>query len=155
MSEPKDLEFELTDIDKDQLPKYTYSQKHNAQRVIMVGGENIQIEAKFPENFNMEPKIIHVEKPVIVKEIELREVEKPVIIEREKISFVDRPVIVKEIEVREIVKEVPVYLERIVEVEKPVIIEKEKFIEFPKWLKLVFILQSIAMFGIFVLKLIK
>lgn len=69
--DPKDLEYELSDADPSQIARYTYSEKHNAQRVVVVGGVGSC-------NCNHEIKEIVVEKPVVVKEIQVVEIEKPV-----------------------------------------------------------------------------
>ncbi len=75
------------------------------------------------------PKEKIIEKPVIVKEVEIKEVPTPVIVEKEKVveKVVEKPVIVKEVQI----EKVPVVVKEI-QIEKvpvPVVVEKEKVIE--------------------------
>jgi hypothetical protein len=75
------------------------------------------------------PKEKIIEKPVVVKEVEVKEVPTPVIVEKEKVveKVVEKPVIVKEVQI----EKVPVIVKEI-QIEKvpvPVVIEKEKVIE--------------------------
>lgn len=56
-----------------------------------------------------EYKIIEVPTTVVIKEIEYRELEKPVIVPEIRVIEVEKPVFIKEIEYREIEKQVIVY----------------------------------------------
>jgi len=155
--DPKDLEFELSSMDPNQIQRYQHSEKHNAQRVIVVGGQmDIKVDAQFPEFKFPEPQAPQIiEKPIIVKEIEIREIEKPIYIKEIEIREIEKPIYIKEIEIKEVIKEVPMIQEKIVMVEKPIIVEKEKFSEFPKELKFLLMAQAIAMFGLLLVNIFK
>ena len=151
MSDDKN-EFELTDIDPSQIARYKYSSKYNADRVVIVGGEGLNIQANIPDQ---KVQIVEIEKPFIVKEIEIREVEKLVIVEKEKIIEIEKPVVVKEIQLVEVIREIPVYQEKVITVSVPQIVEKEVFRDYPKLIQIVLIVQAVAILGLLILNLVK
>ena len=148
----------LTSLDVDQCARYAFDEDNAAQRVILVGGENLTINAEVKDSSQFKT----VEVPVIVKETQFRDIPQIIIqkeIERVEIptivketQYKDVPVIVKEVEFRnipQIIKEVefkeiqvPVVIKEIEyrEIEKPIVIKeieykeiiKEVFIEVPK-----------------------
>lgn len=160
--------IQLTQLDTDQIHKATFEEAHDAQRVILIGGElkidpstftdavkegfkNLNIE--FPKNPELEirekpvfiPKIERIEIPVIVKEIEYREIEKHIIVE--KIVTIETPTIIKQIEYREIEK--PIIVKEIQTVE----IIKERY--YPFIIKLTAVLQTVAVLGLLLINLLK
>lgn len=144
-------ELKLTSLDPNQISRYAYDEDSRSMRVSFVGqAPTIELAHSLKQS---DPTII----------------EKPIIIEREKLVQVEVPKIITEIQYREIEK--PVYIERIKEVqvpqivekivyreiEKPVIIEREKVIYsdsivFPNWLKYCMIIQNILMVGLLIFK---
>ena len=121
----------LSQLDKDQISKRMYQEDMDAQRVVLVGGGDIKvnidtsgiesalrnavsnIEVKLPEIKKEEkevrektvflPQIQTIEKPLVVKELEIREIQSPpTVIKEVVIKEIEKPVIVKELEVKEI-----------------------------------------------------
>lgn len=142
-------------LDLNQMLLRTLDESNDCQRVQIVGADiKIDIDPSLVINSikegmsqlqinvdtNREEKKTEViEKQVIVKEIEIREIHIPTII--------------KEIEIREI--QVPVEVTKIVEIEKPIIIEKISFIEIDKTntketnaLKIIAILEALLIIGL-------
>lgn len=127
----------ISNLDTDQMARRSYDEENDATRVIMVG--NIG-RYPTPEAETLKPQIVYVDKPFVVKEIEIREVEKPVTLIEEKIVFVDKPVMVKEIEYVDryiVVKEVEVR-----EIERPVIVQSLR--DLPSWIKLALVTQVLS-----------
>lgn len=99
----------ISSLDIPQMQQRVFDESMDAQRVVLVGGEIIIPEIKFPENFGQgnscqcsskqEPIIVKVPEIIIQKEIVY--VDKPIIIEKGKeikIEYIEKPIIVKEIE---------------------------------------------------------
>lgn len=122
---------ELSTLDISQIQRRTYEESKDATRVYLVGGginidpedvrnalqegiKEIRLptpELVVPEQKQVEIKEIQV--PVIVKEIEIKEVEKPVFIKETEYKHIELPVIVKEtvvetVQVPVIVKEIEI-----------------------------------------------
>lgn len=161
----------LSQLDVNQIKTRTFDAENDAERVVLVG-ENLSIDSDkiidaikqgikdiklqvpdiiFPEQKSQEliekhifiPKIETVEIPVILKEIEYREIEKPIYIE--KIVTIEKPVYIteyKEIEKQVIVKEIEI---REVKVER----------HYPFILKLTAVCQVVLMFGILLINLLR
>lgn len=153
----------LTQLDTNQIIQATFDEKQDAQRVILVGGEKLDIKVDsnkiaeaikdslknitvpshndWPLTNNFMPveiernvfipQIQKIEIPTIIKEIEYKTVEIPVIVE--KIVYIDKPVFIKEIEFKEIYKEK----------------------EFPLWHKICTMVQTIVVIGLLLSHFIK
>ena len=142
MSEPK----QYTHADPNMIVRRAFDEKLDANRVIIVAGE--MPEFKFPQagQQSNSVQIERIEVPVIVKEVQFKEIEKiivqekviierievPTIITKTETQYVDRIVIEKQIQ--EIVKEVPVYITNIEYVDKPMIIKDTEYKDLPKWI---------------------
>lgn len=108
----------ITHRDSTQVNIYEHDQEKDAKRVIIVGGEMPKFDIALPEQ-----KIQTIEVPVIVKELQFKEVDRiiiqkelqiekveiPVIIQKTEVITIEKPVIVKEIEFKEVEKQVIVY----------------------------------------------
>ena len=81
-----------------------------------------------------EVKIVEVEKPVIIKETELKVIEKPVIITEIKTIEVEKPVIIKETEIK--------------------ILEKQSN-ELSMIVKVCLVAQSLALIGLLLVNILK
>jgi len=128
----------ISNLDVDQMERRSYDQDHDAKRVIIVGQIGKYAPAQASEA--IEPRIVYVDKPFVVKEIEVKEIEKPTTLIQEKIILVDKPVIVTEIKYIDkpiLVKEIEVK-----EIEKPVVVENLK--DLPSWVKLLLVVQVIS-----------
>lgn len=146
--------MKITSLDPHQIAQYKYDDERRADRVILVGGEKLNInadlgglEAKVQELSSSlkllsntvppmqnapEVKIVEVPKIEVVKQVQYKEIEKPVIVKQVEYKEVQVPVIVTD--------------KQIVEVEKPVLVEK--LIDFPIWLKLCLAIQTLAIIAI-------
>lgn len=149
----------LTQLDTDQIMKKKFNESLDADRVYLVGGENLNFSMDSDKiaqavkeglshiEFNKEPKsqVEFVEKHIFIPKIEIKEIEKQVFI--------------PQIEYKTI--EVPVIIEKIVTIEKPVVIKEIEFKEVyrekevPKWQRVCIIMQTIAVLGLFISHLIK
>src|SRR5579871_3245189 len=111
----------LSQLDTDQIHKATFEESHDAQRVVLVGAEKLNIEineTKLLQSIETGLKNIKIEAPKtdIIPFLTEKEVEKPVFIpqiERIEIpvivketEYVEKPVFIKEIEFKEIEKTV-------------------------------------------------
>lgn len=124
----------ITQLDPDQITRYSYDEENKASRVVLVNGlthtsnSNIN-EIKVPEIIKQTefkdipviikqtevieiPKIVYEVKEIRVPEIvkEVVTIEKLVPVERLVIERIEIPVIIKEIELREVEK--PIYIEK-------------------------------------------
>jgi len=150
----------LTQLDTDQIHKRKFDDNLDADRVVLVGGDNIRITVDTDQITNSikdglknikidqkESNIQIIEKNVFIPQIEIREIEKQVI--------------VKEIEYRTI--EVIKYIEvpKIIEYEKPIVVQEIKTIEvlkdrdYPFILKFAAILQAVSIVALLIINLLK
>lgn len=152
---------QLTSLDNDQIARYVYSEKDNANRVTIVGMDNITLEPKIDlgkleqtlasqKELKIErievPQIIHtvetkVEKisvpvPIIQKEIQIVTVEKVIL--QDRVVEVKVPVIIKDVEYRDIERQVVV---SVPETRKPIDILQ--------------VIQVVILFGMFIKLFIK
>lgn len=156
MSDNTINEFDLTDLDENQISRYKYSKKHNADRVVIVGSEGLKAEVDM-SNFKMPefkyPDPVTVEKQVVVTQVEYREIEKPVIVKEIEYREIEKPIIINKVEYKEV--EVPVYKETVKYVPTVEIYEKQVFKDYPKWMQFALIVQSVAILGLLILNLVK
>lgn len=141
----------LTNADPDQITRYSFDEDHNAVRVIMVNEEpNTFIGGGSVTYTQSEPKIIEIEKPIIIKQIEYKEVQVPYIVEKIEYKEIEKPVYIKEIEYKEVEKQV--IIEKIIykEIDKPIIIEKDKFLSIPKEIKIFIVMHTLFSLGLLV-----
>ncbi len=145
----------LTSLDVNQIIKHQYEEDIDAQRVVIVGQDMSALTESIKDavkdglkniNFDLvipkqeQPLVIETE--VIVKEMQIVEVEKyitiPQIVEVEKSIVIFEPkiieteVIVKEPQIIEVEKIITVYETKIVEIEKPIFIKEPQIIEIEK-----------------------
>ena len=117
--------------DANQVIKYEHDETANAKRVVLVGGEKLDItvdsdkisqsikeslenlEIKMPEitTLNRNSEIKTVEVPVIIPEVKIVEIDKPIITKEVQVIEVEKPVIIKETTVEKI--EIPVITKEI------------------------------------------
>lgn len=105
----------LSLLDKEQIAVRIFDDEQDAQRVILVGSDIAETIKEGLKDFKIEVvqqdkttfpeyKIQTIEIPTIVKEIEIKEIEKQVIVTEYK--FIEKPIIVKEIQIIEVEKAV-------------------------------------------------
>lgn len=142
--------MKLTNLDSKEIPRYTYDEDSNANRVTIV---DIGIANAIKEQLkDLKLDISVPNEPLIIKEIEFRDV--PVIVKEIEYREIQVPVIVTEIKVVEIEK--PVIQEKIVRVEIPVVTKEIQTIYVDKLnYKLLFIFQLITLGLLVVSKFIK
>lgn len=110
---------QLTQRDNNQIERHEHDEMFDAKRVYIVGGGDIKVTADTSEIANSikqaivdslpltrpeetpAPRIIEVERPIIITEIKMVEVEKPIVIKEQEIVYVDRPVVVEKIVYKE------------------------------------------------------
>lgn len=158
---------ELSSLDISQIQRRVYDESKDATRVYLVGGgvdinpEDIKnalkdgiSQVKFPQISVSEQKQIELKEiqvPVIIKEIELKEIEKPVVIKEIEISYVDKPIFIKEQVVEKI--EVPVIIK---ETElKTIEIVKTVELTISKPMLYYMVTQTIVVLGLLIHNLIK
>lgn len=122
----------LSLLDREQAAMRMFDEKHDAQRVILVDGDiaetikeslkDLKIEIKATQDQatmlpSLIPQVQVIEIPTIIKEIEVREIEKQILIPEYKLIEIEKPIIVKEIQ--------------IIEVEKAIVHTEVKTIEVP------------------------
>lgn len=151
----------LSALDPHQMLHRTFDDTIDAQRVVIVGNENIGqmiaqsvSEALKNTTFDIGPLVTPAPVPAqdVVGHYELKEIKVPEIIR--EVQIVQVPQIVKEIEYREVEKtvivteyktiEVPVVIKEIEVIEKPVVIVERVTAEFPKFFKALIVIQTIA-----------
>lgn len=113
------MKYTQSEFDPNQISRMGFDDEKQAHRVI-IEGSSITIpelkipEIQFPSNLEINNKVIEIikEVPVLSKEVQVIEVEKPVVIKETDVQIV------------EIVKEIPIIKEvlKVETVEKPVII---------------------------------
>lgn len=149
----------LSDMDPSQITRATHDESLNAQRVTLVGLDNLVIEPKIdfsslslPKQESPEIRVIETKVPVVVTETRIERIEVPVILVREKIVEVPRERLVFQDKVQMI--EVPVFTKEVEyrEIQVPVITERLKD---DKVLKLFQVIQSLAVLGILIKLLLK
>lgn len=132
-------------LDSGQMASYTFDEENDAQRVVVVGGSDIAssikealkdikvtVEAQTqPQvtniNQGLDPLVIKIPYQTVVKEIEIKEIEKPIIIEKTKIVEIEKPVIVTKTEV--------------ITVEKQIIVTQQE--AFPKIIAYILAVQAV------------
>lgn len=149
--------------DVNQISQDEHDDANNAKRVIMVGVEMPPIEPKIviPDTFKIETgekvveKLVIEKVPVPVVETRVEKIEVPVPIHTKEtvIERVEIPVVVTETKVEIIEKPITIIEAKVVEIEKPVVIKE--FEKFPELVKYCMIIQTIALTGLLIVKLIK
>lgn len=117
--------MKLTGLDAAELPRYTYDEVNNSNRVTIVAGDLNGITDSIKAG--LKDLKIDISPQENNAAIQIQRIEVPVIVE--KVQIVEVPVIVKEIEIKEIEKQVVVY--KVIEVEKPVVVTQFEKIEVP------------------------
>jgi len=144
----------LTLLDTDQIHKRVFDESVDAQRVVIVNNNSSSllnsVGEKQPNLFDLFPKveIKEIEKSVIIKELEIKEIEKPVIIIQEKITVIEVPKIIKEIEIKEVEK----IVEKIIYKDLPISIERTDRIYNPisTWLITTVLCESVLLISLLV-----
>lgn len=154
----------LTQLDPNQILQAIFQEDKDAQRVVLVGGEKLDITVdsnKIAEAIRDGLKNITVPSynerlPSFTNAIPI---EKNIFIPQIEIKTIEIPTIIKEIEYREIEK--PIYIDRFVTVDKPIIIKETEFryIEvekkYPKILKITAVVQAIGVICILLMNFFK
>ena len=148
----------LTQRDSYQITQNEHDEKLNAKRVTLVGADlsdfNKNLNGALTEalkNIKVDIQAKSEDKPQqIIKEIEFKEIEKPVIVKEIEYREIEKPVIVKEIEYREI--PVPRLMESTLykEIEKPIFVEKISNLT-----KYIIVSQSLIILGLLIKLFIK
>lgn len=160
-------EVKITQLDAKEIPRYTYDEKSNAQRVIVINefqgyqnnavyGPNERIlnaqNYQAPVEKIIETRVETVQVPVIVHETKIERIEVPVYITEYK--EIEKTIIVPEVNIIRI----PEYITKIEykEIQVPVVI-KEKEIVYVDCInfKMLYIFQAITLGLIVLAKLIK
>lgn len=152
----------LTHLDPNQIATLEFDAKMDAKRVIIVGGEKIDISIN-------EDKLVNAVKEGLSNikfdssqpqtQIQTVEIEKNVFIPQIEIREIEKIVYIPQIEYKTI--EIPVITERIVTVEKPVIIRETEFKEiikerhYPKVMQICAIVQAIGVIALLIINLLK
>lgn len=145
----------LSQLDPNQMLAREHDASHDAKRVILVGGEKIDLQV---DSNKIAEAIKHGIMEMTIGIGSKETTEKQVIVPQIEYRTIEVPVIIKETEYKTI--EIPVITERIVTIEKPVIITEYKEIiknsnEIPLWIKLAIAGQSILILGIILSHFIK
>lgn len=157
-----------THLDTDQIMKKKFDETYDADRVVLVGGDKIELTVDSNKiasaigdsitstlgsiNFGNFGKASSVaEKNIFIPQVEIKTIEIPTIIKEIEYREIEKIVYVPQIEYKTI--EIPVISERIITVDRPIVIEKVR--EVPKWQKICFIIQTIAVIGLFISHLTK
>ena len=155
--------------DPNQISQSEHDEDYNAKRVVVVG-QNLdlgldpeQIQKTLEKAFEKIefPKFEKPACPGCVIEPQIKEIEKPIIIEKEVIKEIEKPIIVEKVIYKEI--EIPhiITREKIVEIEKPVIVEKviekevlrERYV--PRRQQICIIVQTIVVVCLFISHILK
>ena len=118
-------DLKLTGLDSKEIPRYTYDEGNQSNRVTIVAGDLNGITDSIKEGL----KDLKID---ILPQKESNTIEIPVIVK--EIQIVEIPVIVKELEIREVIKTIvlqPQEILKIVEIEKPIIVKEFERIEVP------------------------
>lgn len=160
----------VTSLDFNQYSARMYDSEKDAQRVVLVGGENLTINADISsQSQSSKIEIREIKVPEIIKQIEIKETKVPEIIKEIEIREIKVPEIIREVQIKEI--QVPVVTQELKIIEVPTVILKpeyiekyipmveykeiEKFIKVPNWAKVCIIAQTVALIGLLLVKLIK
>lgn len=152
----------LTNLDPEQIVRYSYDDQLNGSRVILVGSDLSKFEQSLSESVSKALQNAKFEftapqinqNPVSNIQFEYKEIEKPIIVEKTVIQYVDKPVIIKEIEYREIEKQVIVDKIKIEYVEKPIFVNNSGS-ELPKIVKVFMGIQTLVIVGLLLTLIIK
>ena len=125
----------LTQLDTDQIIKKKFDESYDAERVILVGGEKLELSIDSDKIVNaVREGLSGISLPINQSSGEFKIINVPtkenVFIPQLEIKEIQVPVIIKEIEYREIEK--PIYIEKVITIEKPVIIREIEFKEIEK-----------------------
>jgi len=150
----------LTHLDPNQIVTLEHDDQFDAKRVILVGGEKLDISIDQDRLVNAIKDGLSLIKFENVQNSQPM-IDIPTIIQTPQIEYrtIEVPTIIKEIEYRTI--EVPVITERIVTIEKPIIIKEIEFKElikerhYPKVMQICAIVQAIGVIALLIINLLK
>lgn len=157
----------LSQLDLHQIVKATFQEENDATRVILVGGEKLELNIdsdKIAEAVKEGLKYIQFEKEQqsLVKldqPTTFQTIKENVFIPQIEIKEIEKIIYIPQIEYREIEK--PLIIEKIVTIEKPIVIKeieyKEILVEkyYPSFMKICTIMQAIGIIGLLIINLIK
>lgn len=145
----------LSHFDPEQISGLTFDNSRDAMRVTLVDGLKLTADSiNMPEIKFPEQKVIEI--PVIVKELDVRQVNVPVIIKETQVIEVPKIITeYKTIEVPVVIREV-----QVIEVEKPIVIKETeiKVIEkpiTPYYVKVCMIIQTAALIGLMLTNILR
>lgn len=163
----KNINF--SQLDTNQIINRKFDESCDADRVILVGGEKLELSIDSDKianavkdglsNFKFMPETIAKVDLQTQIQRDIQVIEKNVFIPQIEIKTIEVPVIVKEIEYKTV--EIPVYIEKLVTIEKPVIIKEIEFKEvfkeryYPLTIKIAAIVQAFCMAALLLINLLK
>jgi hypothetical protein len=134
------MKHEITNLDVNQITRYTFDEEHQATRVVITGAELGDIQVSM-DTEKMETLLGDIKsgmeadrnKPLATTVPEtktvIQTIEVPVILKETEIVKIEQQVIVKEIEYREIEKPIIVMQTEIIKIEVPVIQKEVQIVE--------------------------
>lgn len=157
----------LSHQDPNQIITLEHDNQFDAKRVIIVGGEKLDItinEDKIVNAIkeglsNIEFKNMSTSQPIVDNISQIQTIEKNVFIPQIEIKEIEKQVFIPQIEYRTI--EIPVITERIVTIEKPIVIKETEFKEiikeryYPTVLKVCAVIQAIGVVALLIMNLLK
>lgn len=157
----------LTHLDPNQIATLEYDSLNDAKRVIIVGGEKIDmsidqdklINAVKEGLSNIRFENVQEAVPTVPLAREIQTIEKNIFIPQIEIREIEKQVFIPQIEYKTI--EVPVIIEKIVTVEKPIVIKEIEFREivkeryYPKVMQICAVVQAIGVIALLIINLLK
>lgn len=164
----------LSQLDPHQIVKATFQEENDATRVILVGGEKLELNIdsdKIAEavkeglkhiDFNEGQKrqnFMQMKQQAQSSKAQTQIIKENVFIPQIEIKEIEKIVYIPQIEYREI--ERPIIVEKIITIEKPIVIKeieyKEVLVEkyYPLFMKICTIMQAIGIIGLLISNLIK
>lgn len=142
----------LSQLDANQREQRMFDEKYDAQRVRLVASDLADINEGLKEAIQNKIDSIEIKfpqpmldsKPIVVKEIEYKEIEKQVIVEKVVYKEIEKPYVIQVTEYKEIEKQVVV--EKIVYKE----INTNNQVQDNKFYKIVLIMQTIILIGLLI-----
>lgn len=145
--------MKLTDLDTQQITRYSYDEANRAMRIVNVGAAS---EIHSPIATQNGTKIERIEVPVIVKELQIERFETQVIVKEIEYREIEKPVYIKEVQVLEVQVPVVVKETKIERVEIPVVHKEVQIIQVDKInYKMLMAIQAITLVLIVISRFIK
>ena len=144
--------YKQSNSDPHQIVQREFDEELNAKRVVIVGGEmptfNVQAGSS-----SSEVRIERIEVPVIVKEVQIVEIEKIILQKELQIERVEIPIVIEKIV--EVIREVPVVRTEVQVIEKPIVVKETQVQELSNIVKVFLAVNSLATIILLIKLLIK